>query len=136
MTFVVKADCRDVHNQNSELIPQNSHLPSLNTMVFLLRDLFGFGDFTLEKPAPGRCGRRPPTVLTREEVRLVFSHLENPWKLVAQIQYGSGLRLMQALRLRVKDIDFGQGTITVSSKGESTSAPSRISSATRTFPPP
>ena len=86
---------------------------ALNAMVFLLRHVFGLGDFALEKPNPGRGGRRPPTVLTREEVRQVFSHLENPWKLVAQIMYGSGLRLMEALRLRVKDIDFGQGTITI-----------------------
>jgi len=35
------------------------------------------------------------------------------WKLAAQLMYGSGLRLMETLRLRVKDIDFGQGTIIV-----------------------
>jgi site-specific recombinase XerD len=50
---------------------------------------------------------------TREEVRCVFAHLEDPWKLIAQVMYGSGLRLMEAMRLRVKDLDFGQGTITI-----------------------
>jgi integrase len=49
----------------------------------------------------------------RKEVRSVFARLEDPWKLIAQIMYGSGLRLMEAMRLRVKDLDFGQGTITI-----------------------
>jgi integron integrase len=51
--------------------------------------------------------------MTREEVRAVFARLEDPWKLCAQVMYGSGLRLMEAMRLRVKDLDFGQGTITI-----------------------
>ena len=85
-------------------------------MVVLLRHVFGLGGFVLEKPNPGHSQRRPPTDLTREEVRQLLANLVNPWKLVAQIQYGSGLRLMEALRLRVKDIDFGQGTITVGYK--------------------
>jgi len=51
--------------------------------------------------------------MTREEVRALIAHLENPWKLAAQLMYGSGLRVMETLRLRVKDIDFGQGTITI-----------------------
>ena len=86
---------------------------ALNAMVFLLRHVFGLGDFALEKPNPGHTHRRPPVVLTREEVHQVFGHLENPWRLAAQIMYGCGLRLAEALRLRVKDLDFGQGTITV-----------------------
>jgi len=86
---------------------------ALNAMVFLARKVFGQTDFTLEKPVPGHARRRPPIVLTRDEVQAVLAHLDNPWKLAAQLMYGSGLRLMEALRLRVKDIDFGQGTITV-----------------------
>ena len=86
---------------------------ALNAMVFLARKVFGQTDFSLEKPAPGHTQRRPPIVLTREEVQAVLAHLANPWKLAAQLMYGSGLRLMEALRLRVKDIDFGQGTIIV-----------------------
>jgi Phage integrase family len=39
--------------------------------------------------------------------------LDDPWKLATQLMYGSGLRLMETLRLRVKDLDFDQGTITV-----------------------
>jgi len=86
---------------------------ALNAMVFLTRHVFGVPEFQLEQGVQGRSQRRPPTVLTREEVRQILAHLENPWKLAAQLMYGCGLRLMEAMRLRVKDLDFGQGTITV-----------------------
>lgn len=86
---------------------------ALNALVFLTRKVFGQTEFTIEPPVRGRFQRRPPVVLTREEVQGILAHLEDPWKLAAQLMYGSGLRLMEALRLRVKDIDFGQGTIIV-----------------------
>ncbi|MFM7181619.1 MAG: integron integrase [Verrucomicrobiales bacterium] len=86
---------------------------ALNAMVFLTRQVFGIAEFKLEKSALGYTSRRPPNVLTREEVRTILGYLERPWKLAAQLMYGSGLRLMEAMRLRVRDIDFGQGTITV-----------------------
>jgi len=85
---------------------------ALNAMVFLTRHVFGIMDFTLDL-TPARQSRRPPVVMTRAEVQAVFGHLSNPWKLIVQTMYGSGLRLMEAMRLRVKDIDFGQGTITI-----------------------
>lgn len=63
---------------------------------------------------PARQGhRRPPTVMTRDEVEKVINLLEDPWKLIAQLLYGSGLRQSEGLSLRVKDVDFGQGTITI-----------------------
>ena len=86
---------------------------ALNAMVFLTRKVFGVVEFSLESTVHGHNLRRPPVVLTRAEVQAVLAHLDNPWKLAAQLMYGSGLRLMEALRLRVKDIDFGQGTIMV-----------------------
>lgn len=85
---------------------------ALNALVFLLKRVFGIAEFSLDITR-AREYRRPPVVMTREEVRAVFAHLEEPWKLIALIMYGSGLRLMEAMRLRVKDIDFGQGTIAI-----------------------
>jgi integrase len=49
--------------------------------------------------------------MTRDEVRSVVAHLDGIWKLATLIMYGSGLRLLECLRLRVKDLDFGQGTV-------------------------
>ncbi len=60
-----------------------------------------------------------PAVLTPTEVRAVLAQLHGPTYLVATLLYGAGLRLMEALRLRVKDLDFDYGQITVrSGKGE------------------
>jgi integron integrase len=86
---------------------------ALNAMVFFMKNVIGIQEFTLDHITPACGQRRPPVVMTREEVRSVFAHLEDPWKLIAQVMYGSGLRLMEAMRLRVKDLDFGQGTITI-----------------------
>ncbi|MEI8343181.1 MAG: phage integrase N-terminal SAM-like domain-containing protein, partial [Verrucomicrobiota bacterium] len=94
-------------------ISPSTQKQALNAMVFLTRKVFGVEDFTLEKGVTARGQRRPPIVLTRGEVQSVIGHLESPWKLAAQLMYGSGLRLMETLRLRVKDIDFGQGTIII-----------------------
>ena len=56
---------------------------------------------------------RLPVVLTREEVRGLLGQLEGVHRLVAGLMYGAGLRLMESLRLRVKDVDFGQNHIVV-----------------------
>jgi integron integrase len=86
---------------------------ALNALAFLTKQVFGIEEFTLDHLTPAIGRRRPPVVMTRDEVRLVFAALDDPWKLIAQVMYGSGLRLMEAMRLRVKDLDFGQGTITI-----------------------
>ena len=57
--------------------------------------------------------RRVPVVLTREEVRAVLGRMQGTPRLVALLLYGSGLRVLEALTLRVKDIDFGRGEIVV-----------------------
>lgn len=74
----------------------------------------------LRDPAPwivdvvrARRPHRLPVVMTREEVRAVLGRMPGTQKLVGMLLYGSGLRLMEALRLRVKDIDFGANQITV-----------------------
>jgi integron integrase len=57
--------------------------------------------------------RKPPVVLTREEVDAVLAGLDGlPW-VIAALLYGSGMRLMECLRLRVKDLDFARRVITV-----------------------
>jgi len=58
---------------------------------------------------PGRV----PVVLRREEVRAVLGRMQGTPRLVALLLYGSGLRVLEALTLRVKDIDFGRGEIVV-----------------------
>src|SRR5678815_5456434 len=48
-----------------------------------------------------------PVVFTREEARAILDHLHGEYQLTSELFYGSGLRLMECVRLRVKDIDFG-----------------------------
>lgn len=57
--------------------------------------------------------KRLPTVLTREEVRRVLVHLDGMHGLVAKLLYGSGLRLLEALRLRFKDVDLARRTLMI-----------------------
>ncbi len=61
----------------------------------------------------GHRPRRLPVVLTEKEVRIVLDNLQGTPALVAQILYGSGLRLMEALCLRIKDVDFEKNSIVV-----------------------
>jgi integron integrase len=86
---------------------------ALSALLFLYRNV-------LEKPFPEMTAlvraRRPsrlPVVLTRDEVRRVLAGLGGEPRLVATLLYGSGLRLMEALRLRVKDLDVSRNEILV-----------------------
>lgn len=88
---------------------------ALNAIIFLARHVYREADPQLDFH-PGRPGKRkPPTVLTREEVSRVIGQLSDPWKLMAKVAYGTGLRQIEVLRLRIKDLDFGNGTIHVHS---------------------
>ena len=70
----------------------------------------------LKRPLDALRAKRPkrvPTALTKEEVRRVIGYLLGTHQLMAKLLYGSGLRLMECVRLRVKDIDFAQRQIIV-----------------------
>jgi integron integrase len=56
---------------------------------------------------------RLPVVLTKREVRAVLANLKGDYRLMAELLYGAGLRLMECVRLRVKDVDFGYNRIIV-----------------------
>jgi len=84
-----------------------------SALLFLYRDVLN-----IKIEAPGdvvaaKAPRRLPTVLTRDEVRAVLDQLAGTHRLMGQLLYGSGLRLMECMRLRVKDIDFEQRQVTV-----------------------
>jgi hypothetical protein len=79
-------------------------------LLFLYRDLLE-RDLKLSRVVRARSRRRLPVVLTTEEVRGVLERLDEVESLVAGLLYGSGLRLMEALRLRVQDLDFNRRTL-------------------------
>lgn len=65
--------------------------------------------------APARRSRYVPVVLTPTELRAILDRMPDPARLCALVMYGSGLRLLECMRLRVKDIDFERREITVRS---------------------
>lgn len=66
-----------------------------------------------------KCSQHLPTVLSKHEVSQVLGEMQGQRQLMARLLYGCGLRLMECLRLRVKDIDFEQSQIVVrEGKGE------------------
>lgn len=85
---------------------------ALAALLFLYRELLEM-DLDLEGVVRARTRRRLPVVLTPEEVRAVLTRLDGSEGLVAGLLYGGGLRLMEALRLRVQDLDFAGNAITV-----------------------
>ncbi len=66
-------------------------------------------------PAPAKRKKHLPVVLSKREARAVIERLSGPHKLITQLLYGSGLRITECLRLRVKDLDFQRGEIIVRS---------------------
>ena len=92
---------------------------ALNALVFVFGQVLGrplgnLGDLILAKAT-----RRLPCVLTVEEVDRVLAELKGVPSLIGQLLYGSGLRLLEALRLRFKDVEFDSGQIIVrDAKGE------------------
>lgn len=92
---------------------------ALSAILFLYRQVLHSNLDPLIIPSPAKRPQHLPTVLTQNEVRQIFVHMDGIYKLMAQLLYGSGLRLMECVRLRVKDIDFEYRTITVrDGKGE------------------
>ncbi|MEA3387031.1 MAG: integron integrase [Patescibacteria group bacterium] len=91
---------------------------ALNALVFLYRNVL---DISIEgKIQPIRSKKQPnlPTVLGKEEVTLFFRQISGIHALMAKLLYGSGLRLMECVRLRIKDVDFDRKRILVRGKGD------------------
>lgn len=85
---------------------------AFNALLFLYREVLHqelnqINALRADRPA------RLPVVLTPKEVKLVLSAMSGTPQLIAKLLYGSGLRLLEALRLRVKDVDFEMHQITV-----------------------
>lgn len=93
-------------------VAPNTQKTALNALIYLynrfLKKPIENMDFTYAKKAT-----RIPAVFSHQEAMNIIEKLENPYKLMAQLMYGSGLRVSEVLKLRVKDIDFKMGYLVV-----------------------
>ncbi len=91
---------------------------ALNSVVFLMREVLDRNPEEY-KFRHAKRGKRLPTVLSKEEVKRLLSHSSMSYGLMMGLMYGTGMRLMECVRLRVKDIDFDYSQIIVrEGKGE------------------
>lgn len=102
------------HLATREHVAASTQTQALSALVFLYRHVLErplgeLGDDLIRARQP----KRLPVVLTRDEIRAILPNLPPPIDLVCGLQYGAGLRLMEALRLRVLDLDFDTHIITV-----------------------
>ena len=86
---------------------------ALNAPVFLYREVIGGELERLDGFEPAKRGARLPEVLSRAEVQSVLKHLVGTQGLIGRLLYGTGMRLLEGLRVRVKDVDFARNQIVV-----------------------
>jgi site-specific recombinase XerC len=79
---------------------------ALNAVAFLMREALGKPLADFSEFAKARPGKRLPVVLSKAECQRLLEALEATPRLMAQLMYGSGVRLMELLRLRIKDVDL------------------------------
>ncbi|MDZ4210583.1 MAG: integron integrase, partial [Methylotenera sp.] len=84
-----------------------------SALLYLYKEVLGVELPWLDNVTQAKVPQRLPVVLTQAEVQAVLSRMDGTMWLIASLLYGSGLRIMEALRLRVKDIDFARREILV-----------------------
>lgn len=94
-------------------VAHSTQMQALSALLFLYRDVLRTPLGDLRGLLRARGPVRPPAVLTTDEVAAVMGQLRGGVWLVAMLLYGSGLRLMEALSLRVKDLDFARREVVV-----------------------
>jgi len=86
---------------------------ALSALLFLYKEVLGIDLPWLKDVTRAKRPQRLPVVLTRDEVRAVLGKMDGVYGLLARLLYGTGMRLMEVIRLRVKDVEFARGEILV-----------------------
>jgi integron integrase len=94
-------------------VSSSTQTQALSALLFLYRNVIGYDVGDLGGVIRARKPKRVPVVMTRDEVRAVLAQMDGDTRLMAALMYGTGMRLMECLRLRVLDVDFGSLEITV-----------------------
>src|SRR5687768_17408790 len=108
------------HLVNQKTVAASTQNQAISAILFLYRNVL---DIKLDEkalfPIRPTKPKRIPTVLSRDEAKKVIAQMAGIYKIMTELMYGSGLRLMEVMRLRVKDLDFANRQIVVrDGKGE------------------
>ncbi len=98
-----------VHNH----VAASTHRQALSEILFLYREVLKLDPPWIENIVRARQPKRLPTVLAKEEVAALLARLEGTVQLVVLLLYGTGMRILECLRLRIQDVDFDLGLITM-----------------------
>lgn len=94
-------------------VAANTQNQALSALLFLYRDVLNIELQGSINAIRAKKPKRLPQVLTQDEVRQVIAQMPGQYQLMAKLMYGSGLRVLECLRLRVKDLDFPRLCLTV-----------------------
>ncbi len=102
------------HLAGERQVSASTQRQALNALVSFFKETKGLSVVDIEAYQPSSQPRQVPTVMSVDEVRAVLAHITDPTlRLAAGLLYGAGLRLMEAMRLRVKDLDIAHRLILV-----------------------
>ena len=101
------------HLATERAVAASTQNQAFSALLFLYRSVLRIPLPRIEQVERARRPKRLPEVLTRDEVQAVLAHVSGTPQLVCLFLYGSGLRLLEALRLRIKDVDLASCAVTV-----------------------
>lgn len=94
-------------------VSASTHNVALSALLYLYKEVLAMNLPWMTEVGRPSTKRRLPVVLSSDEIRRIFTHLEGAHLLLARLLYGTGMRITEALQLRVKDIEFDRLTIIV-----------------------
>lgn len=98
---------------NERKVAGATYTQALCALLFLYKKALNIDVPWIDGISRPKKPARRPTVLTLQEIELVFSQMEGVYALIARLLYGTGMRLMECAQLRVKDVDFQRREITI-----------------------
>ena len=101
------------HLAMNEHVSAATQRQAFNALMFLYRNVLDIEIADRIEPVRAKRRRRPPVVMTQREVQRVLAHMQGTHLLMVQLLYGSGLRLMECIRLRVQGLDLERSMIYV-----------------------
>jgi integron integrase len=101
------------HLASEKRVSRSTQMQALSALMLLYREVLCVEIGDVRRALRSFAPTHLPAVLTRTEVRVLLEHLHGTPRLIALLLYGSGLRLMECLTLRVKDVDIDRGEIRI-----------------------